>query len=83
MVPALYYDRIGPLPEQAVEPVSHAFMRIGSRHSGPEADLGLDVLEGGRSIELLGWPRFFPAGESESGKKGDGKGGKGGPTASL
>jgi hypothetical protein len=86
MVPALHYDRIGTLPEEAVEPVSHAFMRVGCRHSGPEADLGLDVLESGRPVELLRWPRFLPAGQGEGGKKSGGKGGKGGkggPKASL
>jgi hypothetical protein len=76
VAPALYHDRIRTLPQQAVEPVSHLPVRLGTRNSRPESHLGLDVPKGCGTVELPGWTRLVPTGgEREDGK--DGKEGKG------
>ena len=71
VVPALHDDCVGPLTQQAVEPVAHAAVRLSSRHPRSEANLRLDVPKRGSAIKLLRRTRLLPAGDGQekSGRK--------------
>ena len=65
--PGLGDDGIRPLAEQTVEPQACAAVRLRPRDARAEADLGLDIPEGRRTVELADVRSPVAAGGEEQG----------------
>ena len=70
MLPLLHYERVGPLPEQRIEPRGLRGVCGSPRNTVPEPHLPFEVTKRGLPVELAGWNVGGTGDESECGEQG-------------